>query len=328
MDNNNDLIKTNETTILFVINKDIDNSTSLDGLTFKHFKGIELVEVDYEAIKKRIEELEEEQQFVIFFHLKADSFIKKDIKWVNRLSTLVDEIQREFPRLRINYNTSVRTDEIIKIIKEHMSNFDEHSLFQNATITRNVELGKIKTQTKKQISTSGPTSDPNPKPEGVSIFLSHSSKDKAIMDDFKQMLIESGLQIPLKNIFYSSESGSGVAISENGPVALYNAIKDTTLFIRYVSENYNKSHVCHNEFGAAWYKNQNDPKKVITLKAKDLPIEEVGYLNNQRQFVKIEDSDDWTAFRDQYIHKYFPDSNGNRWKKELEQFLQKWFPKS
>ena len=283
---------------------------------------IERVDVDYNAIIKRIDELADDAPFVLFLHLNATHIDTFAIK----LKGLVRGIQKMYPNLRINYNTSQKTEEILTAIKKHMPWFQENHLYLNQNIDDYIEDKSIQIQTKKEITVSTTTDELVLEQGEVSIFLSHSSLDNNIMRDFKEMLLEAGLQVPQRNIFYSTERSSGVPTSKDITATLYKEIQQKTLFIRYVSESYNKSVVCHNEFGAAWYKNQNELTKIITLKERGLSNNEIGFLNGSRLYTNIEDGAALRQFRTDY-KQYFPNTDDNRWEESLEKFIEKHFPK-
>ena len=318
-------LKLDEITLLFIATEN-DYNVKIKIIGFNQLKRVERIDVDFDAIKRRIDSLTEEEPFVLFLHLNAMDIIDNNNQWPNALRGLVDDIKGKL-NLQVYYNTSEKTHKIIEFVKDRIPQLKDNHLFGNNDITESIKDLTIQISTKKNMTTSISVSKPTESQEEASIFLSHASGDNDIMKDFKEMLLEAGLQIPAKCIFYSSERASGVSTSDNIPTALCQEIKNRTLFIRYVSKHYNKSVVCHNEYGAAWYKNQQELVKIITLKEKDLPDNKVGFLNDTRLFVKIEDQEALREFR-QENKNYFPDTNDNKWEENLSKFSDKHFPKT
>lgn len=83
------------------------------------------------------------------------------------------------------------------------------------------------------------------------LFISHSSKDKDIVDPFVKMLLDAGFA--RKMLFYSSAPALGVLPGENINNYLHQKLAKGTFVIFMLSSNWYDSTVCENEMGAAWY---------------------------------------------------------------------------
>lgn len=86
------------------------------------------------------------------------------------------------------------------------------------------------------------------------IFISHSEKDKPIVEKFVTMLEQIGVK--QRQLFCSSIAGYGIP---QGAGDLYDFIRnemsnDNLFVIMMLSKNYYKSPACLNEMGAAWIK--------------------------------------------------------------------------
>lgn len=88
-------------------------------------------------------------------------------------------------------------------------------------------------------------------PPGKTLFISHSSKDKAVVDPFVKMLLDAGF--PRKTLFYSSDPALGVPPGENIPDYLRRRLSENAFVIFMLSGSWCGSAVCENEMGAAWY---------------------------------------------------------------------------
>lgn len=81
------------------------------------------------------------------------------------------------------------------------------------------------------------------------IFVSHASKDSAIIDDFVKYILVAGMKIDKSEIAYTSSEEMGVEPGESIPDYIKNNIANSTVFISMISNNYNVSPVCMQEIG-------------------------------------------------------------------------------
>ena len=107
------------------------------------------------------------------------------------------------------------------------------------------------------------------------IFISHSSKDKEVQDQFA-MLLENGIGLDEDQYFYQSGDGTGVKISEDINTRIRRELNNNEcLFVALFSKNYFKSIPCLMELGACWRMNDNivgiviDPQKETFEKSKE-----------------------------------------------------------
>jgi hypothetical protein len=85
------------------------------------------------------------------------------------------------------------------------------------------------------------------------IFLSHSSKDRQVVEKFRDLILESGLNCDSKDIKFTSVEDHGIPGGIDIPENLRNFMKnEMALFIQFISKSYIESRVCLNEEGAAW----------------------------------------------------------------------------
>ena len=83
------------------------------------------------------------------------------------------------------------------------------------------------------------------------IFISHSSKDKQIVDIFVDKLLHLGLQIDPNDVAYTSREETGVGTGEDIRKFIKENISTCDFVFFMISENYKKSEICLNEMGAA-----------------------------------------------------------------------------
>lgn len=151
------------------------------------------------------------------------------------------------------------------------------------------------------------------------IFISHSSNDEKLVTSFLKHILKLGLDIPYKNIFYSSMHTTGVNTAKDIPEEVKKALSKMTIFIQYVSDEYKKSEVCLNEMGAAWYKLETS--NIIILKSPDIEFNELGFINFGKLALCIDNKEDLIKFAEDK-KDIFKDFNLNAYIKEVEDFLK------
>ncbi len=118
------------------------------------------------------------------------------------------------------------------------------------------------------------------------IFLSHSSKDKALADRLTELLT-TGCDVSPNDILYTSEPGMGIPAGYHSFIEyLHGQIQHPALVILLLSENYFASHFCVCELGATWGGNLPSFPLVVppTDRAKlkaTLLVTQAGYVNDQ-----------------------------------------------
>ncbi len=198
-------------------------------------------------------------------------------------------IKREFPNLVIHWVTSDKPGETSDRIKE------PHNTYKYDEISDYIDSGALlptKISEAKDSNTKLLTMKKN------YIFISHSSKDKVIVNSFFENIIRLGLDISKNDVFYSSHPSTGISTGEDIPDSIKDALNKMTLFIQYISDDYKASEVCLNEMGAAWIKLPKN--RIITLKAPNLGFSDLGFLNIQRIGLCIEKKEDLLAITRDY----------------------------
>lgn len=107
------------------------------------------------------------------------------------------------------------------------------------------------------------------------IFISHSSKDKDVVDAFVTLLTR-GAGLTQDDIFCTSFEGMKIKNGEDIRKHIQENVNYTDFAILLISNNYKGSEICLNEMGAVWAID----KKVISYVFPDLREEQVGWLIN------------------------------------------------
>ena len=116
------------------------------------------------------------------------------------------------------------------------------------------------------------------------IFISHSSKDKEIVDSFVTLLTRGG-GIAQDDIFCTSIDGMKITNGEDIRKHIQENVNYTDFAILLLSKNYKGSEICLNEMGAVWAID----KRVKAYVFPDLQEESVGWLINNNAAEKLND---------------------------------------
>lgn len=101
------------------------------------------------------------------------------------------------------------------------------------------------------------------------IFISHASKDKAIVEELLEILELIG--VPSNQIFCTSISGYGIEFGENFLERIKAELNENVLVLFVLTQNFYASPVCLCEMGATWMKtNQHIPVLIPPFQYKDI----------------------------------------------------------
>lgn len=119
------------------------------------------------------------------------------------------------------------------------------------------------------------------------VFVSHASKDKAILKLFVDNILKKGLNLKDENIVLTSYEATGVVPGDNIPEYIKKNIGDASIVLAMISKNYKKSEVCLNEVGAAWALG----KTPVQIMLPNTNIESLGWLIHLDKAARIDDRD-------------------------------------
>lgn len=151
------------------------------------------------------------------------------------------------------------------------------------------------------------------------IFISHSSKDKAIVQLFVDDILQLGIGLRPEHIFCTSIEDMGIKNGEDIRKHIHENIKNADYSILLISKNYKKSEICLNEMGAVWaYDN-----KVRFYILPDADIDSIGWLCNPKIAERIDSSIALDELHEQ-LQQYYSLQNESitSWSRQREKFLQ------
>lgn len=123
------------------------------------------------------------------------------------------------------------------------------------------------------------------KPYYHKVFISHSSEDKNLIDDFVDKVLRLSCGLNTTDIIYTSRQTTGVELGDNIPEYIKTNLQTCSLVLFMISPNYRKSEVCLNEMGAAWALN----KKTISILLPGVSFNSLGWLTSLDKAIKIDD---------------------------------------
>ena len=117
------------------------------------------------------------------------------------------------------------------------------------------------------------------------IFISHSSKDEKIIQQFRKDILLAGCSLHPNNIFCTLDH-SAIKTGKDFRKEIVRNMKECDFILLMISNNYKESEVCLNEMGAAW---ALDNKTVLPFVLPDCRFEDMGFLYKVRQGAMITD---------------------------------------
>ena len=159
-------------------------------------------------------------------------------------------------------------------------------------------------------------------PQMKNVFISHASKDKAIVDAFVDELLVGALAVQVKDIFCTSTDGTKITSGEDWRNEIRDNLKAAKITFLIVTQNYKESESCMNEMGAAWVLSG----KTIPFIVEPVDYHSVGVLQDVRQIEKLQDEKSLDRIRDivQDELKIPADHiKSDRWTEKKKVFLDK-----
>jgi hypothetical protein len=152
----------------------------------------------------------------------------------------------------------------------------------------------------------------------MSIFISHSSKDKSIIQQFVDKILKEGCGLNDHQIFCTSVEGSGINTGEDFRERIKSELQTAKYSFIMISENYKRSEVCLNEMGASWGLNE---LKVRQYLFPNLTFNSLGLLMNTQQGAKLDKSCDLDKIHQELSSDYQVNVPIDIWKKNKSDFL-------
>ena len=148
------------------------------------------------------------------------------------------------------------------------------------------------------------------------IFISHSSEDKQLIDEFVDKILRLSCGFNTSDIIYTSRQSTGVSLGDGIPQFIKENIKTSSLVFFMISPNYRQSEVCLNEMGAAWALD----KKTISILLPSVSFNSLGWLTSLDKAIKINDSESLDSLVSMISRKELDIAD---WNRQKESFILK-----
>lgn len=118
------------------------------------------------------------------------------------------------------------------------------------------------------------------------VFISHSHKDKNIINQFITQILITGCGLRPNDIFCTLDHSS-IRTGEDFRNEIIRNMKECDYIFLMISNNYKQSEVCQSEMGASWALRG---KRVMPFILPDCNFENMGFIYNVKQGASIIDS--------------------------------------
>ena len=134
----------------------------------------------------------------------------------------------------------------------------------------------------------------------VKIFISHSSKDRSVVESFINSILRLGCGLQPTDVLCSSIEATGIKTGKD----IRNYLQKQLLFCDYVffmiSDNYLNSSICLNEMGGAWVLD----KEVKPFLFPKSDFSDMGWLYEISKGAKLNNDEALDELRDELLDKY------------------------
>lgn len=121
--------------------------------------------------------------------------------------------------------------------------------------------------------------------KGKTVFISHASKDKEIVDAFIDLILHGALSVPIDDIFCVSSDGMKITSGTDWRDSINESLLSAKVNFLIITPNYKESEVCLNEMGAAWVTSAT----VLPLIVEPINYKTVGVIQEPIQVEKLLD---------------------------------------
>ena len=153
--------------------------------------------------------------------------------------------------------------------------------------------------------------------EGKKIFISHSSKDNAIVTQFVDHILQLGVGLQAKDIFCTSIEEMGIKNGEDIRRHIHANIKNADFSFLLISKSYKKSEICINEMGAIWAYDAN----VRFYLLPDVTFKNIGWLCDVQQAEFINNRVALDVLHKELLEYYSLQNDVATWSRQRETFI-------
>lgn len=152
----------------------------------------------------------------------------------------------------------------------------------------------------------------------LKIFISHSSRNRKIVDCFVDKILFLGCGINENEVFCSSIEGLGITTGLDFREHIKSRLLESDYSFLLISNEYKESDICLNEMGASWAQENVIVKPFIF---PNIGFDSIGTLYSVKQVVKLDDSSALDDLFQEITEKYSIPRIIARWNKAKKEFL-------
>ena len=245
---------------------------------------------------------------------------------MNRIRNILNSCISILETIKINYDSPIgpRTKALLNVINEliplikdkqpYITNLIKKSmnnLLTNGNYINAYAFGDIRTALKI-------LNDIYTRTNGKKIFISHSSKDKDVVEKFIDHILMLGIGLSSDDIFCTSIEDLAIKNGEEIRNHIQSNIQNADFSILLISNNYKNSEICLNEMGAVWAYNNN----VRLYLLPESNFDEIGWLCNTKQAEKLFNSITLDTLKIELSQYYSLKDKGTTWSRQRENFLK------
>lgn len=232
-------------------------------------------------------------------HFNCQMFCPGETLLYNTISQLAETIKSTEPEC------SKRLADEAQIIRNKLSN-ECINPYSFGAIIAIVTILKQKYLDTKTVDTNYPRK----------FFISHSSEDRIIVNGFIKEILKIGCGFKDSDIFCTLDP-TAIRTGDDFREKIVENMKSCDFILLFISENYMKSEICHNEMGAAW---ALESKRILPFVLPDITFSQMGFLNVVKQGASITDKGKLDEFYKEVCEYYSISSDWPCFNKAKEDF--------
>lgn len=149
------------------------------------------------------------------------------------------------------------------------------------------------------------------------IFISHSSKDKDVIEKFTDYILQLGIGLSHKDIFCTSIEEMGIKNGEDIRSHIRENVQTADFSFLMISKNYKQSEICLNEMGAVWA----TENRVRYYLLPDVDFKEIGWLCDAKKADRLGNSVVLDAIEEELTGFYGLPRKGGVWSRQRQNFV-------
>lgn len=149
------------------------------------------------------------------------------------------------------------------------------------------------------------------------IFISHSSKDKDIMEKFTDAILQLGIGLSNEDIFCTSVEEMGIKNGQDIREHIKKNVQSADFSFLMISKNYKESEICLNEMGAVWATDSHVRYYILP----DVDFKEIGWLCDAYKADKLADSVVLDSLEQELTEYYGLPNKGTTWSRQRQNFI-------